>query len=164
VADVLTKAISIHQAKGLRRPGRVGDWSIGATPFNIFGIVGGSIIVKALYGHATLAAAGAAQTPRMSYNPTANPGVVNISAAVGAAATPINTLFTWSGVAAGLLTRSALGWMDATTVTEAFVGGYMTFGPGIIGVTNAAAADADLVVDWYIFYEAVGIDTVVSAL
>jgi hypothetical protein len=164
VADVLVKAISIHQAKGLRRPGRAGDWIGAGAIIPIFGIVGGAIIVKALYGHCTTAAGTATTTPRMGYNPTANPGQVNISAAVGAAATPINTLFTWSGVAAGLLTRSALGWMDATTATEAFVGGYMTFGPGVINYSNAAVVDNALVVDWYIFYEAVDIGTVVSAL
>jgi hypothetical protein len=161
VADVLTKAIFTHQRKGLRRAGVVGgDWATGAA-FNIFTITGGAIMVHALYGHVTTAG-GAAQTPRLRYWQNDIAAWNWISAALVAAATPINNIFAWSGVAIGVLTRSALGWMDATTATESFIGGYMTFGPGIIGVANPAAADAALIVDWYIFYEAVSIDTVVA--
>ncbi len=152
-----------RQEKTVRRagvgPGVGGDWSPAAN-FNIFNIAGGPVRITGIWGHVTAVFAGANATPIVSHTPTGG-AAANMSVIAVAAAFALNTFLTWDGsltaVSGVLRASAAVGFTQSTdsvgtaATAESWAGSIVAV-PGIIRITNAGAADATGMVDWYLSY------------
>jgi len=138
-----------RQESIIRRVGTNADWAA-AGNFNIFTITGGPIRITSLFGHVTVAATGAAATPLFSFTPTGGGALTNMCTIAVAAAWAINSVLMWNGLLATALVAT-IGIGHGATGVETFAG-YLTLIPGVIRITNAGAADATLVVDFYMSY------------
>ncbi len=135
----------------VRRPGVALE--LGTATFDIFTITDGPILCFSLIGHATELVAGTA-IPRLQFTPTgggAQSGLCVAAADIDTDA--INTLYTWTGLLAGLLTPSVgIGHLDLT-VAQAGFASPITLTSGVIALTDAtAAAVTGGLIDWYITY------------
>ena len=131
------------------RIGTNADWAA-AGNFNLFTITGGPILITSLFGHVTVAATGANATPLFSFTPTGGGALTNMCTIAVAAAWAINSVLMWNGLLATALVAS-IGIGHGATGVETFAGS-LTAIPGIIMTTNAGAADATLVVNFYMRY------------
>ena len=148
-SDVIIRKLFQILPQSVRRYGKATDWT-GAN-FNIFQVLGGAISIKRIWGVLTTACTGATLVPYLNFTPTGGGATTALCALAVGGAWPINTILTWSGVNAGVLTvNSAIGHTQASgTATETFSGNELLMVPGIIGIVNATA-DASAVIDWYI--------------
>ena len=149
VSDVIIRKLFQILPQSVRRYGKATDWT-GAN-FNIFQVLGGAISIKRIWGVLTTACTGALLVPYLNFTPTGGGATTALCALAVGGAWPINTILTWSGVNAGVLTvNSAIGHTQASgTATETFSGNELLMVPGIIGIVNATT-DASAVIDWYI--------------
>lgn len=138
-----------RQETNIVRVGTNADW-VGAGNFNIFTIAGGPIRITSLFGHVTVAATGAAATPLFSFTPTGGGALSNMCTIAVAAAWAINSVLMWNGLLATALVAT-IGIGHGATGVETFAG-HLTLLPGVIRITNAGAADATLVVDFYMSF------------
>ena len=132
----------------LRRLGLATDYDTGAA-HDLYTITGGCLVVTELFAHVTVAGDGTA-LPQLIFTPTGGGAAVDISGAAAGVAWAINTLLMCNGVAATLLVAS-IGLAHGATGVEQWAGP-MIFTPGVISITNAAGADATLMMDWYLSY------------
>jgi len=116
--------------------------------FNLFAITGGPILVAALFGHVTtLMGAGALllrlqHTPDVAIYPTT--GIVPLcGAAATIAGDPVDTLWIWDGMTAGVAApTTAVGYCDATENAWMGGGGEIILVEGVISQTSAVACNA----------------------
>jgi hypothetical protein len=148
--DVIVRKIMQQISPCVRRVGKSTDWT-GAANFNIFQVLGADISIKRIWGHVTTACTGALLVPYLNFTPTGGGATTALCALAVGSAWPINTILTWSGTVAGVLTpTSVIGHSAASgTATETFSGNELLMVPGIIGVVNAPV-DASAAIDWYI--------------
>ena len=135
----------------VRRPGVALE--LGTATFNIYTITGSPVLVFSLFGHATQLIAGTA-LPQLEFLPTGGGAQSDLSAAAADIDTDaINTLYTWTGLIAGLLTPCVgIGHLDLTGAQAMFTSP-ITLVPGTIIVTDATAvAVTGGLIDWYITY------------
>jgi hypothetical protein len=147
--DVLVRKIMQQISPSVRRVGKSTDWT--GSNFNIFQVLGGNITIKRIWGHLTTACTGATLVPYLNFTPTGGGATTALCALAVGSAWPINTILTWAGTVAGVLTpTSVIGHSAASgTATETFSGNELLMVPGIIGIVNATT-DASAVIDWYI--------------
>lgn len=134
----------------VRRPGLFTD--IDGTGANLFTITGGPVLVYSLVGHVTTVIGAGLAVPQLWFTPTGGGGVTALcDAAASIAADAVNTLYTWTGLLAGLLTPGVgIGHLDLTGAEAGFVSP-LTLTAGVISLVNAVTAVSG-VIDWYIAY------------
>lgn len=145
------KAQYLQQMKVVRHPGVYADIN-GAGTKILFTIAGGPILVPAFFGHVTTAIGAGLCVPGLAFTPTGGGGQTTIcTAAASIAADAVNTLYTWTGLIAGLLTPGVgIGHLDLTGAEAGFANP-LTFTAGTIELIGAVAAVSG-VIDWYLCY------------
>lgn len=150
----LTRTQLVAQTRQHRTVRRRGlGLELGTATFNIFTITDGPVLLYRLIGHCTELIAGAA-LPRLAFTPTGGGAQTFMCAAAADINTDaINTLYTWTGLLAGLLTPGVgIGHLDLTAAEEGFFAP-ICYTSGVIAITDAtAAAVVTGVIDWYITY------------
>jgi len=127
-------------------------WTIANSPILVFG----------LFGHVTTLIGAGLCVPRLAFTPTGGGAQTFLCAAAASiAADAVNTLYTWTGLLAGLLTPGVgIGHLDLTGAEAGFTSP-LTFTPGLIQLTGAVDALAG-VVDWYLAYVVCGLNATVT--
>lgn len=140
--------------RSVRRVGLAGDLSPAhvAPGTALFNITGGPILVHALFGRVTTVIGAGLAVPVLAFTPTGGGALSNIcTLAASIAADAVNTLYTWTGLLAGVLTPGVgIGHLDLTGAEAGFVAP-LTFVPGVIALVNTVDAVTG-VIDWYICY------------
>lgn len=133
-----------------RRPGLYTD--IDGTGADLFTIANSPVLVYALFGHVTTVIGAGLAVPQLQFTPTGGGAqTVLCAAAASIDGDAVNTLYTWTGLIAGLLTPGVgIGHLDLTGAEAGFAHP-ITFTPGVIALTNAVDALSG-VIDWYIVY------------
>ena len=146
-----TQLTQTRQFRTVRRAGVALE--LGTATFNIFTITGGPLLVYSIIGHCTELIAGTA-IPRLQFTPTGGGAQTGLcAAAADIDADAINTLYTWTGLLAGLLTPCVgIGHLDLTAAQAGFALP-LTFTSGVIALTDATGvAVTGGLIDWYITY------------
>lgn len=152
-----TKPTLLAMERQLHRVGTNDDITGGL--INIFTIANYGIRITGLFGHVTVGG-DAGCTILIRFNPT-GAGVVNDFCAVSPSTTwPINTLLTFDGDAGDQL-NATTGIGHAAAGAEMWLGDCCVC-PGVLTMTTEAA-DADLVIDWYLSYHTGGTGAIVTA-
>ena len=140
----------VRAYRACRRPGLYTD--IDGTGADLFTIAGGPIQAIALFGQVTTIIGAGLAVPQLWFTPTGGGGVTALCAAAASiAADAVNTLYTWTGLLAGLLTPGVgIGHLDLTGAEAGFANP-ITMTPGVISLVNAIDALSG-VIDWYIAY------------
>ncbi|MDP2729126.1 MAG: hypothetical protein Q8O55_01430 [Dehalococcoidales bacterium] len=149
IADILSR-----QRKVVRRAGVTLDLTPASAGngANLFNILGGPVLVYALFGECTVNIGGGAAVPRLQFLSAAATLSGLCVAATTIAAVVAGTLLTWTGLLAGLLTPAVgLAHLDLTGA-EAGFNSPLTFGIGSVRLTNAVSAVSGII-DWYLAYE-----------
>ncbi len=145
----------------LRRPGNAAEWIAGAD-FDIFTVTG-IIVVSNIFGVCTTLIAGAI-VPFLEITTVVPAAQVPLCAlALTLNADPVDSVYGWSGLLAGVLTVGAGVGMQELAATNTWTGGLMVLTAGVINVDNAIASTAG-VIDWYITYIPVSADGAVTIL
>ena len=136
--------------RSVRRPGLYTD--IDGTGADLFTITGGPVLVYALFGHVTTLIGAGLAVPDLSFTPTGGGALTALCAAAASIANDaVNTLYTWTGLLAGLLTPGVgIGHLDLTGAEAGFASP-ITLTAGVISLVNAVDSVAG-VIDWYITY------------
>ena len=133
-----------------RRPGLFTD--IDGTGADLFTIAGGPVQLIALFGHVTTVIGAGLAVPDLSFTPTGGGALTALCAAAAAInLDAVNTLYTWTGLLAGLLTPGVgIGHLDLTGA-EAGFNSPITLTAGVISLVNGVTAVSG-VIDWYVAY------------
>jgi hypothetical protein len=150
MSDVMVRKTFEYSLKTTRRIGTALDFVAGGN-FNIFSIQNSCILIRKMWGHVTVVGAGVA-TPFFNFTPVGGVGPSAFCALAVAAAWAADSLVTWSGVQAAALTLvGQVGHsVPSGGANETWLGSDIICCPGIVSITNAAGADATLVIDFYI--------------
>jgi len=143
--------LQTRQFRTIRRPGVALE--LGTATFNIFTITNGPVLVYSLLGHSTELIAGTA-LPTLEFTPTGGGAQTELAdSAADIDLDAVNTLYTWTGLLAGLLTPCVgIGHMDLTGA-QASIPTPIVLHSGVIAVTDVtAAAVTGGLLDWYIVY------------
>lgn len=148
-----------------RRVGLAGDITPAVlTPGTaLFTITGGPVQVYRIIGHVTTVIGGGLAVPQLAFLPTGGGAITDLCAAAASiAADAVNTLYTWTGLLAGLLTPGVgIGHLDLTGAEAGFASP-ITMTAGSINLINAVSAVTG-VIDWYISYLPFADATVITA-
>ena len=140
-----------HALRTVRRPGVALE--LGTATFDIFTITNGPVLVYGIIGHATELIAGTA-LPTLQFTPTGGGAQTEMcDSAADIDTDAINTLYTYTGLLAGLLTPCVgIGHLDLTGDQASFAHP-ITVTSGVIAVTDATGvAVTGGLIDWYITY------------
>lgn len=156
--DQLTQA---RVLRSVRRPGLYTD--IDGTGADLFTITGGPVLVWRLFGHVTTLIGAGLAVPQLWFTPTGGGAITALCAAAASiAADAVNTLYTWTGLLAGLLTPGVgIGHLDLTGAEAGFASP-IAMTAGVISLVNAVDALAG-VIDWYITYLPMADTTIITA-
>ena len=126
---------------------------LGTSTFDIFTITDGPVLVYSVIGHCTELIAGTA-LPTLNFTPTDAGGQTELGDSAGDIDTDaINTVYTWTGLLAGLLTPCVGIGHLALDGAEAGIQSPIVLTSGVIAVLDAtAAAVTGGLIDWYIVY------------
>ncbi len=133
----------------LRRPGNAAEWIAGAD-FDIFTVTG-VVIVTNCFGVCTTLIAGAI-VPFLEITTVVPVATVPMCAlALTLNADPVDSIYGWSGLLAGVLTVGAGVGMQELAATNTWTGGFLILTDGVINVNNAIASTAGII-DWFITF------------
>lgn len=141
----------VDQFRTVRRAGVALE--LGTATFDIFTITDGPVLVYSFIGHITELIAGTA-LPTPNITPTDAGGQTELSDSAADIDTfAVNTLFTYTGLLAGLLTPCVgIGHLDLTGA-QASIPTPIILNSGVIAILDAtAAAVTGGLIDWYITY------------
>ena len=143
----------LYQARTFKTVRRAGvALELGTATFNSFTIANSPVQIVDLFGRCTQLIAGTA-LPRIQFTPTGGALVPLCAAAVDIDTDAVNTIYTWSGLIAGVLTPSVQIGAADIAATANWGGGNLKLVPGVISITDAtAAAVTGGLIDWYITY------------
>jgi len=155
----------LSQSQAIRTVRRIG-LTVDLTPAsagngaNLFNVINGPVLVYRIIGLITTVIGAGAAVPRLQFLSGAT--LTGLCAAAASIATlGVGTLFTWTGLLAGLLTPNVgLGHLDLTAAEAGFASP-ITLGTGSIRLTNAVSAVSGII-DWYIAYMPLRSDGVVT--
>lgn len=148
----------------VRRVGLAGDIEPAhLTPGTVlFTITGGPVEIHSLFGLITTVIGAGAAVPQLAFKPAVGAISDLCAAAADISTLPAETLFTWTGLLAGLLTPCVgLGHLDLTGAEAGFVSP-LTIVPGTINLINAVGGTTG-VIDWYITYLPIGATSLIVA-
>lgn len=146
--------------KTVRRAGLAADL-VGGANYNIFN-VSAPVLVTYMFGHVTTLIGAGAAVPYVQHTPTGGAAVPLCALAVSIAADVADTIYTWDGLLAGVLTPSVQIGAADLAVTAHWSGGMLILVGGIMSIVNAIASTG--IIDWYVAYLPLEDTTLVTAL
>jgi len=134
----------------------------------IFTVSGGDVLVYGIIGKVRAQKAAAGQL--LAFNFTATGGASQVVAVASATTTGdvANKYYTWDGVLGNApivaQTGDAIGVGAVGSVLAGTSGAMNVFCPGVIDMTTSVADDGTGLIDWTIWYKALSVGAVVTAL